>query len=1048
MFATETHADDLIPVQVEYRESSNEILQNIPIDVVADSGRKRKRGRPKSEKTIAVYQNGGSGEGGGMGIINNNGVVVDVAALANAEDPFGPELRRRTEGLTTEEELLGFLTGLSGQWGSRRKKRKIVEASDFGDVLPQGWKLLLSMKRKEGRVWLFCRRYISPNGQQFVSCKEVSSCLLSLSGLQDARQPNYGHNDENSQLAHQISPGNAAGLTLKDDKSKDGLVCSSPSTVTTIPTHHEKQATLLNMGNSWEVKVGEILKCHKCAMTFDEKDDLLHHLSSSHNGTANSCKLSSSICNEVIMKEGKYECRFCHEIFHEENGYNRHVEIHTKTSVKNAETSVLNSDPTPLDGLVSDSIEKTTNGQANDGMSFGLTHKTPKADSIKETHIGKSNNSFFHMGQHFEVTQNDGTFADESVDEQDKDCNTRNDRLGKVHEAPDILAAKTSLAEAALSTSEDRSIQKASNESNVLKFPTDGINELCGSEERISESYSVAPSENQQTCEVEDNVHGASTSLKKELRQEISYESGLATPNDKGETCAEIAEDRLFTSTIKEMKIDCKDEFGQHEPIFDFDNCATYGKDIAINVKQQRVSEDCHLPVPFPNEQKCGFVNNMNGVLSPPIVESNQQRCSKSVTLSGNNQTYDVNNNGSWVSTGTGRPRVEADNSGNNELTFGFGSNHPQPNEDAVTCIEWGISSGSCSLVSSWKDQTCFKNNTNWVSAGTKPLQEKGSESGALTPSCKEQIWGVENNGNKFSIGTMDKLKFDEINNSRNSELIITSGNMSNTGVGMDVVTSVQKQRGSEGYLSILSKNEQKIGAESPVTGFCNSAVAELKLGGHSESGFCIQSDGEQKCGIGNDLKRVYPGRFWEVPRLREVENPSNTELMIGFGSSHAQPGQDVMAEVMWRSDEENVLQSALGNSSSSMVLSSSCFPTFDVISDKGLNGLCTANEKFNTDNIENLKFSSLTAQRNSLSEDSKVLSYDAGMEQGFNSSEWLEKETLLPKVAGRHLVATLCIWCRNEFHHENVGNATQTGSTGLMCPTCKVKFSGELNLF
>ena len=129
-------------------------------------------------------------------------------------------------------------------------------------------------------------------------------------------------------------------------------------------------------------------------------------------------------------------------------------------------------------------------------------------------------------------------------------------------------------------------------------------------------------------------------------------------------------------------------------------------------------------------------------------------------------------------------------------FSFGFGSNHPQPNEDAVTCVEWGISSGSCSFVSSWKDQTCFKNNTNWVYACTKPLQEKGSESGALTPSYKEQTWGVENNGNEFSIGTMDKLKFDEINNSRNSELIITSGYMSNTGVVMNVVTSVQKQRG------------------------------------------------------------------------------------------------------------------------------------------------------------------------------------------------------------------------------------------------------------
>ena len=97
---------------------------------------------------------------------------------------------------------------------------------------------------------------------------------------------------------------------------------------------------------------------------------------------------------------------------------------------------------------------------------------------------------------------------------------------------------------------------------------------------------------------------------------------------------------------------------------------------------------------------------------------------------------------------------------------------------------------------------------------------------------------------------------------------------------------------------------------------------------------------------------------------------------------------------------------------------------------------------------MENLNFSSLTAQRNSLSEDSKVLTYNAGMDQGFNSSEWLEKGTLLPKVADRHLVVAVCIWCRNEFHHENVSNATQTGSVGLMCPTCKVKFTGELNLF
>ena len=64
-----------------------------------------------------------------------------------------------------------------------------------------------------------------------------------------------------------------------------------------------------------------------------------------------------------------------------------------------------------------------------------------------------------------------------------------------------------------------------------------------------------------QTCEVEGIVNGVSTSLKKELRQLISYGSVFATPNDNGETRVEIAEDWLFVSTIKEVKIDCREEF-------------------------------------------------------------------------------------------------------------------------------------------------------------------------------------------------------------------------------------------------------------------------------------------------------------------------------------------------------------------------------------------------------------------------------------------------------------------------------------------------------
>lgn len=94
------------------------------------------------------------------GILNEKGEAVDLLALSQKVDPFAEVLRQRTKGLTTEQQLLDFMSGFDGQWGSRRRKRRIVCASELGDDLPRGWKLLLSLKRKEGEVWVYCRRYV------------------------------------------------------------------------------------------------------------------------------------------------------------------------------------------------------------------------------------------------------------------------------------------------------------------------------------------------------------------------------------------------------------------------------------------------------------------------------------------------------------------------------------------------------------------------------------------------------------------------------------------------------------------------------------------------------------------------------------------------------------------------------------------------------------------------------------------------------------------------------------------------------------------------
>ncbi|KAL8128237.1 uncharacterized protein LOC141721689 isoform X2 [Apium graveolens] len=166
----------------------------------------------ENNNEVVVYENSAESD---KEVLNSKGVVVDVAALAELEDPFGPEIRRRTEGMSTDAELLGFLEGLGGRWGSRRRKRKVVDASLFGDYLPKGWSLSISLKRKEKQVWLFCRRYISPSGRQFISCQEISSYLLSISGLQDNGQL------DSSLGACKMDPQSSAGVALQGNVTKD-----------------------------------------------------------------------------------------------------------------------------------------------------------------------------------------------------------------------------------------------------------------------------------------------------------------------------------------------------------------------------------------------------------------------------------------------------------------------------------------------------------------------------------------------------------------------------------------------------------------------------------------------------------------------------------------------------------------------------------------------------------------------------------------------------------------------------------------------------------
>ncbi|KAJ0237424.1 Methyl-CpG-binding domain-containing protein 8 [Hirschfeldia incana] len=162
---------------------------------------KRKRGRPPKSRegfnqpVVENFKIEDKEES--VNLENREGTVVDLSALACvAEDPYGEELRRMTLGLVTSEELLGFLEGMNGEWvNAGKKEKKVVKACDFGGYLPRGWKLMLCMEKQGSSMWLACHRYISPDGQEFATCKEVSTYLQSLLECRSKNQLNSLQSD-------------------------------------------------------------------------------------------------------------------------------------------------------------------------------------------------------------------------------------------------------------------------------------------------------------------------------------------------------------------------------------------------------------------------------------------------------------------------------------------------------------------------------------------------------------------------------------------------------------------------------------------------------------------------------------------------------------------------------------------------------------------------------------------------------------------------------------------------------------------------------------
>ncbi|TYI37404.1 hypothetical protein ES332_A03G208900v1 [Gossypium tomentosum] len=479
---------------------------------------KRKRGRKPNVQAV----NSEEERERSLEIVNKNGVAVDLVALGGLEDPYAEELKRRTEGMAgSEEALLGFMRDLGGQWCSRRRKRKIVDASIFGDVLPIGWKLLLGLKRKEGRASVYCRRYISPGGRYFISCKEVAAYLQSCFGLHDA--PLTMDNDGDiAQHIYQMAPEIEGAIQKGDDQRQ---------------TEREKEVNLLGMDNLAEVQIHDLFECHKCNMTFDEKDAYLQHLLSFHQRTTRRYRLGSSVGDGVILRDGKFECQFCHKVFHERRRYNGHVGIHVRNFVRGIEdspglltlprrTEVATKQELPariskMDALIEiaqNSILETSTAvpryELNDGSSPDKLNAVPIPDIPASTsdHEMNSDSPSSDSGTEDEVT--DRTL-DQDFCQQTSEPMVIDEKMKKIDEAISV-ANMDSLFDATISDCMDEQ-NGSTSETVVRKYgltihaeeaDKSGIEQHRGPERNL-----LVPSTDQGVCDVENEVNlvGAGT---------------------------------------------------------------------------------------------------------------------------------------------------------------------------------------------------------------------------------------------------------------------------------------------------------------------------------------------------------------------------------------------------------------------------------------------------------------------------------------------------------------------------------------------------------
>ncbi|KAI3760819.1 hypothetical protein L1987_51218 [Smallanthus sonchifolius] len=959
-------------------------------------GIKRKRGRPRKHENV-VFIRPPSGkrlrhntikkeivydDEKDRDIVNGRGVAVNMAALAGLEDPYGPEIRRRTMGMSTEDELLGFLRGLNGHWGSRRRKRRVVDASEFGDVLPKGWKLSLCIKKKEGRVWLYCRRYLSPSGRQFESCKEIATYLISFIGEENLDKQNIMNINSSDYLALKEVSVNAADLVLQEDIKRDGPVdnpspssqsqSQSPARVPPVRANCEEQVSL----DAMEVQVENNVKSdhigshvrHEIEKTEPSPTELANSVllfagdtalvetDDAHSGDKrNSCKESNT--DEILHDLNIVSCSKQDEHTDKDKSF-----FTEESCDKSGGNGIMNDEVSRTDQLPDDTFSQSE--LLGDEVLLSMDEKSNKElETSVEIHVNSGDNKLDSNLDKVVSQDNVSETGVTYVDFANKSDCIPDEQMGSggCHDGEDIVGTVSSVGMAP--PVPETVVNKAS------------ICEEKGFDPNMDMDINIMS--NELISETEKVVADSSSGI---FLGRFGLDKDGATVV-KGIDSAKVVNTETLTSFQKQ----------ESHGTYDNDNV----NKLSSGLTSSRLDEPFDVGTDAfdsyeENELNKSLRNDVSfSTMEEPMIQINSNK-SEEVKL----DDFHI-----------------------------FRNNEPKRNEsEDVLDFNTKSSLEFCSLVPSENEQAfefqdCLYDNT------MEECKEESSERGLLNH-FSDDIFE-----NKIYSTPLDGLKFDEDRDLNSNELSLAFGNS-----------------------TVPSKIEEAFDVHTNLSMVNSSMVEDLKSGSGSLGGLFNLSRNVKSSTFQNAWEGIKSDEF-------KFKNSAN-KFTTGFGSNHGQTHEEVVPSGMWRTGDGNQLQSGLSIPSHAHLPSASSFHSFNIMPGKAGDGQFRLDERYNegygvselrSGRPEPVEFSFLTAGRSQhnphqLQGDSRVFSYNSEMDQQFDSTFWLGKNTMMPNPAGRNQMTAVCALCRNEFHLHPAHYGTQDGIASL-CPSCSAGMSGHANM-